>query len=133
MKNILALFMVCSLMILSACGDKNKNAPEEAEVVTGKSEVSANDLKTDRIKDCDDFLERYEDWANTLMDLIEEHKDDPISLVTSPEYTKTMAASTTFMQDWQTISVSCAANPYYEKRMDEIQENIKKRNDELGL
>lgn len=132
MKFSVSLFLCIGLLFIS-CADKKKETSEEATVTIENSDKSKDDNSPERIKDCDDFLDKYENWANSLMDLMEKHKDDPIALVTSPEYTKTMAESTSFMQDWQTISVSCASNPYYEKRMDEIQDNIKKRNDALGL
>jgi hypothetical protein len=68
-----------------------------------------------------------------LITLTAKHKDNPVTLATSPEYIDTMMEGMNFSQQWATISMSCATNSSYEKRMKDIQDKLDKRLKKLGL
>lgn len=124
-----------SLLCLTACGDKSSKANKEATVVetTEAAKEGKKSKAPEKIKDCEDFLDTYEVWANDLIELMAKHKDDPVTLATSPDYTTTMMKGVGFMEDWATISVSCAMNEGYSRRMDDIQQQLEEKQVELGL
>ena len=128
------VFILFALICLTACGDKPSEAEKEATVIKEtENEKKEETTPSERIKDCEDFLDTYEAWTDDILNIMARHKDDPVALATSPEYTNTMMKGVNFMQDWATISFSCAMNPFYETRMNAIQEKMKKRQEELGL
>jgi len=134
MRSISLLIITLSLAFLS-CDKKTKEAVDGIQVETEAKPVS-NTKKTDssaRIKDCDDFLDTFENWSLDLIAHMEDHEGDPIGLATDTAYTNTMLKGVDFMQDWATISVSCATSGSYEMRMKTIQEHMAKRQKELGF
>ncbi len=126
---------VLVLSVLLATMSCRKNTQESMENTT-TTEVEKEDKVSDndkRIKDCDDFLDTYESWTNELIELMAKHKDDPVTLATSPEYMNTMLEGVSFVQDWETIAYSCASNDTYSKRMEAIQQRLENKQKELGL
>jgi len=113
---------------------KKVDAIDEIETTTEhKSEAKNEKTVSENIKNCDDFLNTYEAWTNDLITLMEKHKDDPVTLATSPEYINTMMEGVSFMTQWEKISMSCATDDSYPKRMKVIQLKLDKRQKELGL
>lgn len=125
---------ICVLLSITTCKKENKNESEPkitidtTELKTPQSTDNAN-----KIKDCDDFLDTYETWTDDLITLMAKYKDNPVGLATSQEYINTMMQSAHFLQDWNSIAVSCASNKSYEKRMKAIQRKIEDKQKELGL
>ena len=116
-----------------SCKNETPETNLETEARAEQANAKSNSEKSSKIKDCDDFLNTYEKWANDLIELMAKHKDDPVTLATSPEYINTMMESTNYLRDWQTIAVSCAQDDSYEKRMKTIQDNLVHKQKELGL
>jgi len=133
MKKIIVLVCVIGLSFAS-CGDQPKDKDTDPEVaLENELKNKESDTSSEKIKDCDDFLDTFEKWTLDLIALMENHEGDPIGLATNTTYTNTMLKGVDFMQDWDTISVSCATNNSYEARMKAIQEHMKKRQEELGF
>jgi len=129
------LFVLFAVVCLTACGDKTSEAEKEAAVIELLEDIEEGKKSKapDKINDCDDFLDTFENWTLHLIALMENHEGDPIGLATDTAYTNTMLKGVDFMQDWATISVSCATNDSYETRMKAIQEHMEKRQKELGF
>ena len=128
------VIVICTLFILTACKKKVDTKDESNEVTTGqKLETKTNKIASENIKTCDDFLNTFEAWTDDLITIMAKHKDDPVTLAMSPEYIDTMMEGMNFSQQWATISMSCATNSSYEKRMKAIQNKLKKRTEELGM
>lgn len=128
-------FVLLVLLCFTGCGDKTTEAEKEAVVVEVAENIEeGKKVKApETIKDCDDFLDTYEAWTDDLIDLMAQHKDDPVALATSPDYINTMMKGVGFMEHWATISVSCSMNKSYETRMRSIQEKMEQKQVELGL
>ncbi|MEW4925768.1 hypothetical protein [Algibacter sp. 2305UL17-15] len=135
MKFKIALLAICGLVIATACKKKTAEKDNEVEITIVDTESKFQDSKnnSEGIKDCDDFLNTYESWADDLITLMGKHKDDPVALATSPEYINTMMKGVNFMGDWRTISVSCASSDSYAERMKAIQKKMEDKQKELGL
>jgi len=129
------LFVLFAVVCFTACGDKTSDAEKEAAVVELLEDIEEGKKSKapENIKDCDDFLDTFENWTLDLIALMENHEGDPVGLATDTAYTNTMLKGVDFMQHWATISVSCATNPNYESRMKAIQGNMEKRQKELGF
>ncbi len=135
MKLKIIALVICGLVITTACkkmADKQEDNTR-ATIVDNKSKTQNLYNDFERIKDCDDFLNTYETWADDIITLMAKHKDDPVTLATSPDYINIMMKGVNFMQDWQTISVSCASDDSYAKRMKAIQQRMEDKQKELGL
>ena len=130
----LKLLILTSLaLILFGCKKKADTETSTDRTVVIGDENRETTKSSVELKDCDDFLNAYEAWGNKLINLMAQHKDDPIKLVTAPEYMNTMLESTDFLKQWETISFSCASDASYSQRMNAIQEKLVKKQKELGL
>lgn len=127
------VIVICTLFLLVGCKKKADAKDETKVTIEHKSKVKNGKIDSEDIKNCDGFLNTYEAWTNDLITLMEKHKDDPVTLATSPEYINTMMEGVDFMKQWGTISISCATDDSYPKRMKAIQQKLNKRQKELGL
>jgi len=132
MKNIL-LIAIISCLGLFGCGEKTSDTEKEANAILEAETAEKAISNSEEIKSCEDFLDTYENWTNDLLELMAEHKDDPVGLATSTQYINTMTLGVNFIQDWGVISTSCAMNSSYASRMEAIQERMEKRQVELGF
>lgn len=133
MKNYICIMLLGILgLTLQSCRDKDKSSSDEAVVVadTGETKSGKKEVKN---KDCEDFLDEYEQWMDEFVDLMRKYKDNPIGLVSDPAYTTTMSEGITWATDWMQKPTTCIGSSYYQKRFDAIQEKSKKKMKELGL
>lgn len=135
MKLKIVILVICGFVITTACKKNTAEKDNDVKVMIVDTESKPKDSNNNSkgIKDCDDFLDTYESWADDLITLMAKHKNDPVTLATSPEYVNTMMRSVNFMGDWRTISVSCASDDSYAKRMKAIQQKMEDKQKELGL
>ncbi|WP_296385742.1 hypothetical protein [Winogradskyella sp.] len=125
---------LCALLVITACKKKPSETKDNDSItITNTEQRTGTSTSSKNIKDCDDFLNTYESWTDDLLELMAKHKDDPITLATSPEYINTMTEGMSFIQDWQTIALSCSTDDSYEKRMKAIQQKMNDKQKELGF
>ncbi|MEO0572484.1 MAG: DUF6591 domain-containing protein [Bacteroidota bacterium] len=138
MKNI-AILALCSIFLFGvSCKKKQKtgeNTEDDSEVVisSSKENESSDALGSEQAKDCDDFIDQYEEWSEEYVAFLSKYKDDPIKAVTSPEYGEMMQKASSWSQQWLSLSVSCAQNSSYEERVTEIADRMDKKVEELGF
>ena len=138
MKNII-IPLLCSLFLLGiSCKKKPKaeeNVQNGTEKVVGTSTggETGNSQDLEKVKDCDDFINQYEEWSEEYVAFLSKHKDDPIKAVTSPEYSQMMLKASSWSQEWLSLSISCAQNSSYEKRVSEISDRMEEKIKELGF
>lgn len=135
MKLKIVVLIICGLVIATACKEKASKKKDDVKttIVDAESKSQKSKNNSEGIKDCDDFLDAYESWTDDLITLMAKHKNDPVTLATSPEYIDTMMKGVNFMGDWKTISKSCASDDSYAERMKSIQQKMKDKQKELGL
>ena len=138
MKNIL-LLALCSIFLLSvSCKKKQKaaeNSEDDSEVMmsSDKENESSDAVEFEKAKDCDDFIDQYEEWSEEYVAFLSKYKDNPMKAVTSPEYSEMMLKASSWSQQWLSLSVSCAQNSSYEKRVTEITDRMDEKIKELGF
>ncbi len=134
---IITTLLVASLISFQlACKKKSESAAsnEDSEtVVTLEEQVEEKDISFEKAKDCDDFIDQYEEWSEEYIAFMAKYKDDPVKAVTSPEYSEMMLKASTWSQQWLSLSVSCAQNSKYEERVEEISNRMEQKMEELGF
>ena len=97
-------------------------------------EKSGTDMtKDEKSGDCEDFVDAYEKWMDSYVDLLAKYKEDPVSLATSPEYTAMSMEMMEWTSKWSDLAIDCARYPEYEERFKKIQEKAEKEMEELGF
>ncbi len=121
--------------LLSACsgGQQQNNENSDEGVSTEQSTADEGESsKAGAISDCDEFLDRYEEWTEDYLDVVEAYMKDPTNITLSQEYLEVAESAATWSQEWVNY-ISCAREEKYQKRYDEISDKIEKRMKELGL
>lgn len=121
--------------LLSACsGGQQQNDEGSGEgVSTEQSTEDEGESSVDgTISDCDEFLNRYEEWTDDYLDVVEAYTKDPTNIELSQEYMEVVQSAATWSQEWVNY-IACASEEKYQKRYDEISDKIEKRLEELGL
>jgi hypothetical protein len=130
MKKLFYLLAVVSFLLYAGCGNAPKDKGSTDEEVT---EVSADSKKSDdKIKDCDDFLDRYEKWMDDYLALMEDYMKNPMDAGLATKYTELASDAANWATEW-TALYDCAGDKKYEKRFEEIVEKAEKKLEELGL
>lgn len=137
MKTIVPILFCVFLILSTACKKKVKAAEVDEDIITEmnedrKTESNTTEFKT--LKDCDEFIDQYEAWTVEYVSLLEKHEGNPVALASSPDYASMTMQAMEWATNWDAkLATSCAANPNYEKRMRQIQENMEKKLKQIGL
>lgn len=131
---LIAAGIISFLLISQSCKKKTKEeeSTDEVEMVLG-SERSEDKTDSEGTKNCDDFLDQYEEWSKEYVSFLSKYKDNPVKAVTSPEYSEMMLKASSWSQEWLSLSMSCAQNQSYEERVQEITDNMDAKMKELGF
>lgn len=125
------------LMLMNSFSCKEKKGNPNSLADEGSPQKTAQQTNStegfEKIQDCDDFLEQYEDWTKEYARFMEKYKDNPGQAYGDQEFIKMLSSATTWTTEWATIVSSCAVNPFYEKRMKEITQNMDDKMKELGF
>ncbi len=83
MKNSIYLIMMLSFFLFSCGGSavKTDDNSEEAEA----TEQASDDGTTVAAKDCDEFLDNYEEWVDDYLVVVEAFIKDPTNIEISQE------------------------------------------------
>ena len=137
MKTIIPILLSAFLISSMACKKKSKVVEKDDNISTEMDVEKTEEtglVKFEKVKDCDEFIDQYEAWMEDYLALLEKYKDNPMDLVSAPEYTQMTMQAVDWASNWSTkLTTSCAANPSYEKRMRKIQEKADKKLKDIGL
>ena len=136
MRRLVISTICLAILLLFSCKKKQKSATDESEVMIEISteNESDNDVKkNEKSGDCEDFVDAYEKWMDSYVDLLAKYKEDPVSLATSPEYTAMSMEMMEWTSKWSELALDCARYPEYESRFNEIQEKAEKEMKALGF
>ncbi len=132
MKKYYYLFLMMGFFLFS-CGGSTEQQTESSDetAATGQTEESmeAGDAT---IKDCDDFLDKYDQWTDDYLKVVEAWIKDPTNVELSQDYTKLAEELSTWGADW-TNYVECASKEAYQKRFEEISDKVEEGLNKLGL
>lgn len=129
------ILLLVVLLISFSCKTKSSDEDKsnDTEITLSGNEASVDEDDTEEIKDCDDFIDQYEEWSEEYIAFMSKYKDNPMKAVTLPEYSEMMLKASSWSQEWLSISVSCAQNSSYSERVEEISDRMEKKIEELGF
>ncbi|MFH2096867.1 MAG: DUF6591 domain-containing protein [Bacteroidota bacterium] len=130
---ILAVFAVysCSQDVPDNDGtrDENKASVKDTDDKSGNevSEKSASGAS-----DCDEFLDNYEKWVESYLELLDKYIKNPMDMEVLQEYGKVTQEAATWATDWARL-ITCSDDEGIQERYDEIQKKIDAKLKELNL
>ena len=127
MKTFLSIIF-CSAILLTSCGsNQSKSETEESS----SNSTESGDFK--EAKNCDEFIDQYEEWMDDYIVVIEKFMKNPTDADLMNEYMKVAEESMNWMNQWNSKLALCASDEKYEKRFDEISERAEKKLNEMGI
>lgn len=118
-------------MLFSSCGtSQSKESKIETDLSTDQSEETS-DFK--EAKNCDEFIDQYEEWTDDYIKLLESYMKNPMDAALSQKFMEQGEKAAFWMNQWTSKLVSCASQDKYQKRFDEISEKVEKKLKEMGL
>ena len=99
---------------------------------SGKQKSEAKEDKTLQSTACDEFLKKYEEWADEYFKALEEYAANPSDENVVIHCTELMQQGMEWSTQWIDL-VECADDEKYEARFREISREIEEKLDELNL
>lgn len=127
MKKITYL-LAFSVFLLVSCGTSSSKSENESS----SKEVEINDDTKSVAKNCDEFLDQYEEWNNESIKLLEAMIKNPMDMELTNKYMMLGSEAMEWTSNWSNF-YDCAAKEKYQKRFDEIAEKTEQKLKELGL
>ncbi len=125
------LIIFCSALLFTSCGNKeSKNEKQEPAEEIVKSD---DDSDFKEAKNCDEFIDQYEEWMDNYLVLLEKYMKNPMDSKLMEDYMKLAEESMFWLEQWSGKLAVCASKDKYEKRFDEITERAEKKMKELGI
>lgn len=133
MKYLISL-MICTIVLFSSCGNSGQSEQEKAQEATEEAfEKAVEEADLKEAKDCDEFIDQYEEWMNDYCDLLEDYMKNPMDASLAEKFQEMGIKASFWMNQWNGKLVSCSSQEKYEKRFEEISEKADKKMKELGL
>ena len=136
MRTIISI-IICVGLFLSSCGnngqgnkEKSNNTKEEAVNAVDKSLETAD---MEEAKDCDEFIDQYEEWTNDYIELLDKYMKNPMDETLSQEFMEQGQKASFWISEWNGKLLHCTSREKYQKRFEEISEEAEKKMKELGI
>jgi len=124
--------LVVAIILLTSCGQR-QSSKDKSENQEEASTVLQDNDDFDKAKDCDEFIDQYEEWMNNYVELLEKYMKNPTDATISSEYLKVAQESMNWLTQWNSKLYFCAAKEKYQKRFEEITAVAEKKLEELGI
>ena len=131
MKKLFYAFIMLSFFLVS-CGGSSEQASDSDEAVKTEQSDEVTDVDAQTIKDCDDFLDDYDEWTDEYLKVMKAWKEDPTDVEVGEKYMELSESMTVWYTDW-TSYMQCASSEKYQKRFEEIADKVEKGLEELGF
>ena len=132
MKTHITIILFCASILFSACSN-NQSKEDSDKNSTELSKEESNSKKAGEAKDCDEFIDQYEEWMDNYIKMIDKFMKNPMDATLSSEYMKLAQEGMTWMNQWNGKLYYCASQDKYQERFDEITEKAEKKLKELGI
>lgn len=136
MKRIFYLLILAVFAIYSCSQDVQKN---DQDTDNDNATVADDDANNEVIKkstsgasDCDEFLDNYEKWVESYLELLDKYIKNPMDMEVLQEYGKVTQEAATWATDWARL-ITCSDDEGIQERYDEIQKKIDAKLKELNL
>jgi len=126
--------IISTLMLFTSCGSNQSNEKKNPTNATEQSTNEPSDTGDfEEPKNCDEYLDKYEEWMDNYIKLVEKYMKNPMDTSLSQEFMKQMQEGSLWMDQWNDKLLYCASHEKYQKRFDEISEKAEKKFEELGI
>ncbi len=129
MRIFVTLIIVTSMLFTSCGNNQTKEAKKEKEAI----EQSSDTKKFKTSKDCDEFLDQYEEWLDSYMVVMEKYMKNPMDTSLAQEFQKVGQEGANWLAQWNSKLMHCASVEKYQKRMDKITDKANKKLEEIGI
>ena len=154
MKRVVYILTLSLFILSSCCGGgvekeaQNPNADkavqtEETVVATEggveeaamagentATEVDKDAAEVKKAEKCDEFLDKYEDWAMGYIELLEKFTTNTADPDFAKDYNKLTREYSTWINEWLEF-IECVKDEDYQKRYDEINQKIEQKQNAL--
>lgn len=130
MRPLNYFLVILVITLLSCSGNK---APKESQEESKIHEEAIENSKLKGAKDCDEFIDQYEEWMDNYIALIEKYMKNPMDATLMQEYMKVAEEGMNWVTQWNSKLSYCASKEKYQKRFDEISEKAEKKLKEMGI
>jgi len=132
MKNLLYAFFMLSFFLFSCGGGGEKSTDQNDEAVKTEQSEAVDEGGELTIKDCNEFLDRYDEWTDEYLKVVESYLKDPANMEVNKRYVELTESLSTWATDWVSYA-QCASKEKYAQRFEEIGDKLEKGLEELGL
>jgi hypothetical protein len=122
MKKILFLSLILAFV---ACGNSAKDEAKGTEESNKEIKSTGSNSQTG---DCDEFLDKYEEWVDELIKVYEQAKKNPLDLENTGRLVEISQEMAKWSEDWANLK-DCSENAEFASRIEELQ---KKAEDAMG-
>ena len=132
MKKTFYVLIMLSFFLFSCGGSSEQATDQNDEAVKTEQSDEVTDVDDQTIKDCDDFLDKYDQWTDDYLEVVEAYTKDPTNIEISQDF---MALSES-MENWYlqwTDYAECASSEKYEERWQKISDKVDNKLEELGI
>jgi hypothetical protein len=131
MKKLLYAFIMLSFFLVS-CGGGTEQASDSDEAVMTEQSDEVTDVDEQTIKNCEDFLDHYDEWSDEYLKVMKSWKENPADPEVGEKYMELSEDMGNWVTDW-TNYMECASSEKYQKRFEEIADKVDKGLEELGF
>jgi hypothetical protein len=124
--------LFCTALLFTSCGN-NQSKDGSDNKSTELSEETMDSKKSGEAKNCDEFIDQYEEWMDDYIKMIDKYMKNPMDATLSSEYMKLAQEGMNWMTQWNGKLSYCASKEKYQKRFDEISEKAEKKLKEMGI
>ena len=114
-------------IFIMACGNTEESNTTDETEVTEKSSTEAAKAKSDdandKSKDCEEYLDNFEKWAEDYIKVLDKIKSNPTDQTVATEYAKLAPEVSNWAMKWGEL-MHCAQDEAFVKRYEEITQRI---------
>lgn len=131
MKSFLSILVIIA-MVFTSCSS-NQSKEEKIEELNDAMTEAIENSEFKEAKDCDEFIDQYDKWMDDYIKVIEKYMDDPMDAAMAEEFKTVAIEGASWMTQWSTNLMYCAAEEKYQERFEEISEKADKKLKEMGI
>lgn len=135
MKTFISIIF-CAALLFTSCSsnqsteEQTEKSVDSTDIFSGQS-LESGDLE--EAKNCDEFIDQYEEWSDDYIELLEKYMKNPMDATLSKKFMEQAEKATFWMNQWNSKLIYCASQEKYQKRFDEITDRADKKLKELGI
>ncbi len=125
MKSIVYTIFI-SLIVLTSCGGDNSNKETKGAETEKVSSGLDSTMQTSEFDNCNEFLDKYEEWSNDYIKLLTSFTSNPADPKLAQEYNRLNREYANWTNEWVEFA-DCTNEKEYLARYNKINRKIEKK------